>query len=358
MGNRANIVLVDHDGWQLRYAHWAGCRMLDALLAGPEMAVRYIRDQQTSDFWTDELWADGGLLLDLTEHRLLFFGEELMATMNERRAMFEVLVLLWPGYTISWAYGATAEIAAYVGAQASLRDMPSEPELTLAEDTGRLHHLVTVIDRIGRVRAWPLWWGSSAAWLGPDLLDSLPGPGEPALQLGVIPESGVYVNVPNKTLGVWMTRPVPGLVAMVATTVAWVADRVLGGPFRRTPANGVAGRSPLPWSISTPASPRRSHGFGKGSFRAMRTVRQAGSRIWPNCWRTLICRLRRSVRRRWWAEGHGRRRRSGNDSSTPVLRCAPRSGRHDAVTRLRRLDPSCAPSGISRFGYRGGARRL
>lgn len=212
MGNRANIVLVDHDGWQLRYAHWAGCRMLDALLAGPEMAVRYIRGQQTSDFWTDELWADGGLLLDLTERRLLFFGEELMATMNERRAMFEVLVLLWPGYTISWAYGATAEIAAYVGAQASLRDMPSEPELTLAEDTGRLHHLVTVIDRIGRVRAWPLWWGSSAAWLGPDLLDSLPGPGEPALQLGVIPESGVYVNVPNKTLGVWMTRPVPGLL--------------------------------------------------------------------------------------------------------------------------------------------------
>lgn len=212
MGNRANIVLVDHDGWQLRYAHWAGCRILDALLAGPEMAARYIRAQQTSDFWTDELWADGGLLLDLTEHRLLFFGDELMTTMNERRAMFEVLALLWPGYTVSWAYGATAEIAAYVGAQASLRDTPSEPDLTLAEDTASLHHLVTVIDRIGRVRAWPLWWGSSAAWLGPDLLDALPGPGEPALELGVVPESGVYVNVPNRTLGVWMTRPVPGLL--------------------------------------------------------------------------------------------------------------------------------------------------
>jgi len=43
MGNRANIVLVDRDGWQLRYSHWAGCRMLDALLAGPDMAERYIR---------------------------------------------------------------------------------------------------------------------------------------------------------------------------------------------------------------------------------------------------------------------------------------------------------------------------
>lgn len=184
MGNRANIVLVDQDGWQLRYAHWAGCRMLDALLAGPELATRYILAQTTSEFWTDELWSDGGLLLDLVEHRLIFFGEELMTTMNERRAMFAVLRILWPGYTISWAYGATAEIAAYVGAPAPLRDSPSEPELVLATDTDRLHHLVTVIDRIGRVRAWPLWWGSSAAWHGPKVVDMLPGAGQPALQLG------------------------------------------------------------------------------------------------------------------------------------------------------------------------------
>ncbi|MGW0160842.1 hypothetical protein ACWDUN_16200 [Mycobacterium sp. NPDC003323] len=203
---------MDDDGWQLRYAHWAGCRMLDALLAGPELATRYILAQETSEFWTDELWSDGGLLLDLVERRLLFFGEELMSTMNERRAMFEVLRMLWPGYTISWAYGTTAEIAAYVGAPAPLRDRPSEPELTLASGTGHLHHLVTVIDLIGRVRAWPLWWGCSAAWHGPKLLDMLPGPGQPSLKLGLVPESGVYVNVPNKTLGVWMTNPDPGLL--------------------------------------------------------------------------------------------------------------------------------------------------
>lgn len=45
MGNRANLVLVDRDGWQLRYSHWAGCRILDALIAGPGLAERYIRAQ-------------------------------------------------------------------------------------------------------------------------------------------------------------------------------------------------------------------------------------------------------------------------------------------------------------------------
>lgn len=135
MGNRANIVLVDRDGWQLRYSHWAGCRMLDALLAGPDMAERYIRAQQVGKFWTDELWADGGLALDLAERKLLFFGEELMVTMNERRAMFELLAIMWPGYSISWAYDATAEIAAYVGVSLPMRDKASQPELTLADDT-------------------------------------------------------------------------------------------------------------------------------------------------------------------------------------------------------------------------------
>jgi hypothetical protein len=41
MGNRTNFVIVkDHD-WRLYYSHWAGCRMLDALIGGPELSLRY-----------------------------------------------------------------------------------------------------------------------------------------------------------------------------------------------------------------------------------------------------------------------------------------------------------------------------
>ena len=211
MGNRANIVLVDRDGWQLRYSHWAGCRILDVLIGGPAMAKRYVLALQDGEFWTDELWADGGLVLDLVEQKLVFFGDELMTTMNERRAMFEGLAILWPGYSISWAYDATAEIAGYVGADFPMRDRPSQPELILADDTDHLHHLVTVVGDDGVLRAWPLWWGSSAAWHGPQLLDILPGAGRTALSLGTIPESGIHVDVSAKTLGVWLTNPVPGL---------------------------------------------------------------------------------------------------------------------------------------------------
>lgn len=230
MGNRANLVLVDQDGWQLRYSHWGGCRLLDALAAGPEMAKRYVLAQETVDWWTDELWADGGLVLDLNNRRLLFFGEELMCSMNERRAIFEVLAIVWQGFSISWAFDGRGEIAAYVGASPRARDEPWTPDLVLAEDTARLHHLVTVVDADRQFRAWPLRWGGSAAWCGPRLLDALPGAGQPALRLGMIPESGVHVDVPNKNMGIWLTTPQPGLLRSLSKlwpgwTIAMWGDR-------------------------------------------------------------------------------------------------------------------------------------
>ncbi|MCV6974039.1 hypothetical protein [Mycobacterium bourgelatii] len=46
MGNRANIVIVEDGDWRLYYSHWAGCRMLDALLGGPDLALRHL-DRRT-----------------------------------------------------------------------------------------------------------------------------------------------------------------------------------------------------------------------------------------------------------------------------------------------------------------------
>lgn len=41
MGNRANYAIVKDQDWRLYYSHWAGCRMLGALIGGPELALRY-----------------------------------------------------------------------------------------------------------------------------------------------------------------------------------------------------------------------------------------------------------------------------------------------------------------------------
>ena len=88
MGNRANFVIVEDQDWQLYYSHWGGCRMLDALIGGPELALRYAASLRRCEKneWCDPTWADGGTVVDLDRRRVLFFGEPLMVEMNERRA--------------------------------------------------------------------------------------------------------------------------------------------------------------------------------------------------------------------------------------------------------------------------------
>ena len=62
MGNRANFVIVKDQDWQLYYSHWGGCRMLDALIGGPDLALRYAASLRRCEKneWCDPTWADGG----------------------------------------------------------------------------------------------------------------------------------------------------------------------------------------------------------------------------------------------------------------------------------------------------------
>jgi hypothetical protein len=214
VGNRANFVIVKDQDWQLFYAHWAGYRMLDALIGGPELAVRYAQSQRPvpKHDWVDPLWADGGAVVDLDRRRLLFFGDEMMVSMNERRAMLSVLAAVWPGYAIGWAYDGTTELAGYVGADLGTRDYDHQPNLEPARDRNLMCNLVSVIDEKGQLRMWPLYCGDlSKAWHGPALLDLLPGRGVRRLNLGEIPQGGVHVDVARKALGAWQTTEAMGV---------------------------------------------------------------------------------------------------------------------------------------------------
>jgi hypothetical protein len=71
-------------------------------------ALRYVHSLRkcAKDDWTDPAWADGGAVVDLDRRRVLFFGDELMVEMRERRALMSVLAAVWPEYAICWAIDA------------------------------------------------------------------------------------------------------------------------------------------------------------------------------------------------------------------------------------------------------------
>ncbi|MGH3562490.1 MAG: hypothetical protein ACRDTN_11990 [Mycobacterium sp.] len=213
MGNRANFVVVEDGDWRLYYSHWAGCRMLDALIGGPPLALRYVHSLRRCprQEWVDPLWADGGALVDFDRRRLLFFGDELLVDMGERRAVMSALAAIWDDYAIGWAYDGAVELAGYVGAELRPYDWDMQPELRLTRDRNALCHLVSVVDTGGRIRLWPLRWDLSQAWHGPALLDRLPGRGVTRLALGKIPEGGVHVDLRRKTVGAWQTADTMGI---------------------------------------------------------------------------------------------------------------------------------------------------
>lgn len=106
---------------------------------GPELALRYAGSLRacSQSQWLDPAWADGGVLIDLDRSRLLFFGDELMVDMAQRRAMLAVLPDLWRGYSVGWAYDGLAELAAYVGVDGYVGRGDVIPQLRLAKNATR-----------------------------------------------------------------------------------------------------------------------------------------------------------------------------------------------------------------------------
>lgn len=86
------------------------------------------------------------MVLDLDRRRLLFFGEETMRDMNERRAMLAALGEIWQDFSIGWAYDGTPENAGYVGAELMPYPWNHQLDLKLARKRKAMCHLVSVVD--------------------------------------------------------------------------------------------------------------------------------------------------------------------------------------------------------------------
>ena len=288
MGNRANFVIVKNQDWQLYYSHWGGCRMLDALVGGPELALRYaatLRRCEKND-WCDPSWADGGAVVDLDRRRVLFFGEPVMMEMNERRAVMTVLAAVWPGFEICWAYDGTAEIAGYVGAQLRPDTWDRQPTLKLARGRNHMCHLISVVDADGRLRFWPLWWHLSKSWHGPALLDKLPGLGIRRIKLGKYPEGALTLICVEKH---WARGKPPTLWASSKLYPSYGRDGTprSGRTASRNMSSGATVLYVSPSSISSPASTALRSGSASGYSRASRTVRLGRSSNSRECWRQL-----------------------------------------------------------------------
>lgn len=234
MGQRCNLVIVRDGDWRLYYDHWAANRLDAELFFGPAAATAFIeaRDPQPDRRdWLDEVWAEGGAVIDHDKRALIWYGgEDILYDIPRRRSLLALMRVTWPGWQLRWAAGGIAELGALFGLDpAAFTTRAPESfhgDFTFnAADPDGNDTLVTT-RRAGRLRVGRTH-GFEAILTGPRLTAALHrlARHDRLDWTGPFPTAGIHLDEDTRTLGLWCAPETCDLEARL--TRAWPGWRCL-----------------------------------------------------------------------------------------------------------------------------------
>jgi hypothetical protein len=216
MGHRANFVLVEQGKATIYYSHWGAKTIPDMLVAGPDRCWNSIQRLTPGSELLDNVWAEGGLLLDRDQRRLLFWGgEEIKYTPYLRRVFLPALRLLWPEWTVEWALYGVADLAdaLHIDRSAVLIGEFAEgfhPENPLSDEVLLENEfettLITIKEKDGMVLNYRMCGlPGSILSVGPHLLDVLARKKPDTLphERDEEFEEGAFLDLANRQIWVW-----------------------------------------------------------------------------------------------------------------------------------------------------------
>jgi hypothetical protein len=243
MGQRANYVIVEAGGYALYYAHWNANTLDRDFFWGSEATLGFVRRQtrKEPDQWLDEVWAEGGALINPEQrHLLLFGGEDVSRDVPLRRLYLSLLQITWPGWDIAWAYGGLVNFTDY---------LDLDRTLVLSENSGEAPHTappkladefppetVCSLRRLdGGLALYPLAnYPEAVCDLGPGLIEHLermPAAGrlEADLAEGDC-QAGLHLDAAARTLALWQAGAAPDIRRRMARlwpdwSFTWLRDR-------------------------------------------------------------------------------------------------------------------------------------
>ncbi len=116
MGSRTNYVIIEDGMTGIYYAQWGALTIARELLAGPEAAMAFARGQRTDMGLMDNVFADGGILLDSDRRTLLFWCDGKIGHFPYlRRVLLPIPRALWPDWSVDWAIQGVVDAARYLG---------------------------------------------------------------------------------------------------------------------------------------------------------------------------------------------------------------------------------------------------
>ena len=206
----ANLIVLRNGTWSLYYDHWCANRIDIELFWGPEAATRFI-EQATPvavrGEWLDDVWAEGGCIVDHDARVLLWFGgEDIAFHVLERQTQMELMQRTWPGWVVRWAAGGIAELGTYLAEppERFLADDAPDPADTFEASTESGYDLLLVVVQSGQASLAALDSNCGSLLQGQACLDDLLAvPRHPGLAWDHFPVGGFTLDLDDRFLGYW-----------------------------------------------------------------------------------------------------------------------------------------------------------
>ncbi|MBW5447620.1 hypothetical protein GE107_16300 [Cohnella sp. CFH 77786] len=218
MGQRANLIIPRSDnGYDLYYNHWCANTLPIDLFWGPEYAEAFIRKQVQVDQsgWLNDIWAEGGVVMDADRRVLLFYGgEDIRDDIPLRKHYLGLMRKVWAGWELKWADDGIADLAAYVGFPvekviASEEDDRTDLSLAPPQQLDWTDTVGSIRFEDGELLLFPLTGGvESYLQEGPNMLHSVRRSyGYPEFDLTEwtedFPTDGFHIDVSARTVDLW-----------------------------------------------------------------------------------------------------------------------------------------------------------
>lgn len=212
MGHRANYILKSAHDFELYYSHWGANVVPSDFFWGPQAATEFIRSQQPTTEWLDDVWCEGGASLDLHARRLVLFGgEDAQYDPFLRAVIAAFFEHTWAGWHVAWAHRGILDLAREAGIEEAVvtartdKSQSKEPapkprpvqknkpwSESVVEVDGKLYSLENTIDEV--------------MCGGPDFLAALPHKPPGVFLDSCPPTGGAVFHSGERILRFWHTR--------------------------------------------------------------------------------------------------------------------------------------------------------
>jgi hypothetical protein len=221
MGQRANYIIIDDHGFVLKYSHWGANAIDGDMFWGPAHALAFINAQRDTDEWLDDIWCEGGALVDLPKRTMLWFGgEDIVHDVMRHRLYMALLARTWPGWSVRCAFEGLCDVVDHLGlARDPVRSGRERKPRTKWVETGRWNWGVYTLRRTdGRITAHVSPVRVDELFHFPaDVLASFVGAPSCELPLegDLRPAGGAHIDETERRIDLWSPEYAPDLSTRV-----------------------------------------------------------------------------------------------------------------------------------------------